>query len=712
MKEIYEYSTTAADNDFATSDGGMPEGQSRSSVNDAARARMAALKTHYLSPEWINFSVTGPEVADAATFTRVSGTQVTLTLAANDFTQYVGTGRLVLIKDGGGLGTDKIGQVTSSSYANPTTTINVTLNDGTDIDVAATGIWAHSISNLRQQALLDDSSGFYIPNGTTAADINAAIALAAAGNDGIVLLAHGAYSLEAAITITAGVQVLGADAAVNLGQQVAAGISPLITIQNGSSLENVVVAMNGNTGTAISMTGSLSCIFRNFSVSGGTDAIRISNATATGMLIENGILSGYTRHGIASDAVTDTHSGSLDGIAFDGSSTTDAAAAGIKVAGGWAISKIRGSNVGKASGEPRGIWLWNEASNDGGRQSSVTEAIVDAGSGNIAVGIEVGGDRNVVHGNVVNVNSGGTGIYVRTTSAGQSIQGANIQGNVINGGGCIRVNENVDGAIVHGNQCFPASGSQGIVDDGNNSDIKGNYVDGGTQNIRTDSNATGSEIYDNQLRNATTDAVLVDGGSSAFVRKNRIKGSPTNGINVSSGATDTRVIRNYVDSGITNKVTNASTTTREIHNSMDHYVPVWAAYSASDFLGGSTSELAITGLVGLNFPPGANKAYGRWRVWWSIENTGSPSTQTYRIRIGTAGGLSDPVAFTIGPVAGSAFNTTVRFPNVAEGEDEITGDNVYVCTDATELITVSADGASGNSRGRVHYLYFEWVSHE
>lgn len=110
---IESWSTTAGSNNSA-SPNGAPEGMAPSGVNDTIRQVMASVRSWYEDAQWINYGHT-PTRVDADTFT-----------VATDLTAIYHAGRRVKAT-GSATG---YATIASSSYSNPTTTVNVTMDSG------------------------------------------------------------------------------------------------------------------------------------------------------------------------------------------------------------------------------------------------------------------------------------------------------------------------------------------------------------------------------------------------------------------------------------------------------------------------------------------------------------------------------------------------------------------------------------------------------
>src|SRR5574343_930503 len=123
--KLSAYSTTPASNNSAAPDG-WPEKMAPSDVNDCAREMMARLREWYQDAEWIDLG-----------HTIASSTGSTIVLSG-DQTAYYTTGRPIRVNQSG----SQVGYISSSSYAAPNTTVNVsgfTVSSPTQVEVGIVG---------------------------------------------------------------------------------------------------------------------------------------------------------------------------------------------------------------------------------------------------------------------------------------------------------------------------------------------------------------------------------------------------------------------------------------------------------------------------------------------------------------------------------------------------------------------------------------------
>ena len=111
---IKSWSSTAADNDDADANINWLENQAPSTVNNSARAMMAAIRDQYVQTEWRDWGHTVTQ-ASATTFT-----------IGADVTSIYTAGRAIKCVDSSTL----YGTVTSSSFSSPDTTVTVSLDSG------------------------------------------------------------------------------------------------------------------------------------------------------------------------------------------------------------------------------------------------------------------------------------------------------------------------------------------------------------------------------------------------------------------------------------------------------------------------------------------------------------------------------------------------------------------------------------------------------
>jgi len=522
----------------------------RSDVNNAARQDLALLRRWYNDMEWQVVRTQGPDSpGDVGTFSRVSSTQFTITLAGTDLTEFFPAGRLLKIPDGSGAGVDLITQVVSSSYLSDVTTVNTSITSARAIDVAASDVLVYFSASARSQLFEEGSTVFFIPDTADSAGIQAAIDAAHAAGGGIVLLQAPAYTIDATITIDNAQQnvlILGDQHETTVIQEDGALLDDLFLIDHATArVEFKNILFDGN--RANNATGNCRIIRINaaarpiihhcFFADCGS-AIYLSGASIDGVRIDSCQFFTFETFGIATNAATDTSNGTIRSCALNGGGFVSADPAGIKVAGQWAISDCRLTSMGSAGLLPRGIWLWNETgTNNGGVDSSVVGCAVFANGAANGIGIELGGRRNRCVGNMCAMGSAGVGIYVHSLAAGQFIDGNTVHGNSVNGGLIgIQLNSLTGRNAVVGNSIIDAT--TGIeVDSQLGAIVSANHIRGGTTGINVGGNSDDVVVLTNVIDGTGTSGILVDvGATNADLRNNRMPNNAGTDVVYNSGS--------------------------------------------------------------------------------------------------------------------------------------------------------------------------------
>lgn len=140
MSDIQNWSTTAAANNDAPPDG-FPEGMEKSDVNDAAREVMAAVRTWYDDPEWLDLFVDYTVTRDSATEVRIAGLDAVTA-------GYVPTDRRIQIVGA----TTETGYIVSATYTSPDTVVTVNLDGAATVPTAVTQILLYAMKSVSQGA--------------------------------------------------------------------------------------------------------------------------------------------------------------------------------------------------------------------------------------------------------------------------------------------------------------------------------------------------------------------------------------------------------------------------------------------------------------------------------------------------------------------------------------------------------------------------------
>ena len=212
MSNFEDWKKTAAANTQAAPDG-FPEGMLRADVNNSAREMMAAIRRFWEDPEWVN------SVKDySVTFLSASAVKI----AGTDATALFQKGRKVRVRSASA--NNAYAFVSSSSYADPDTTVNLEDFDQTGtptpvtvVDASTEGIDAYFLggdeanSHGIGSAAFGGGAGstvFVVPIANTAAGIQTAVNTAAASG-GIVMLGDVTYPISAKIAVPSSVQIWG-----------------------------------------------------------------------------------------------------------------------------------------------------------------------------------------------------------------------------------------------------------------------------------------------------------------------------------------------------------------------------------------------------------------------------------------------------------------------------------------------------------------------
>ena len=163
MAVIESWSTTAALNN-SSSPNGWPENMSSAGLNDSAREMMAAIKTHYNDPEWLNRNYGATVTRDSATQFTVGGVDASGWFTADRRVKIVGT-------------TTGYGFVVSAAYSSPNTAVTVAMDSG-DVPTSPTLALVHHSATLNRSAFIGVPTGCCLPFSGAIANIPSGYLLA------------------------------------------------------------------------------------------------------------------------------------------------------------------------------------------------------------------------------------------------------------------------------------------------------------------------------------------------------------------------------------------------------------------------------------------------------------------------------------------------------------------------------------------------------
>ena len=631
IKAIWEWDTNPPDNDFLPAEGGFPELMARSGLNDALRIDLAELRKHYNDSEWIRVRIQGPDAADIGSFSKATDQRFTITITGpdQDVSSYFNDGRILKIVDGGatGAGSDLITQVDGdATYSLGVTTVNISSLDTIHDDATDAYVFVSSI--MRALALVDSDTDFYIPTTNDDIGVQDAVDRASTAGGGTVLLTSSNYTINNVITIDGSkghVVILGALPESTLRQGAAKDLSELLLIDTNELVkcENVKFnvdwdAQTGGNGYGVRIENGVSPTFVGCQFIDTKSGIKITDTNTRRIVIRDCKFADFRDFGISSNNQADTHQGFIEGCWFNTSELSGANPAAIKVAGNWQIVGNFIQNIAHASLLPRGIWLWNEESdNTGGNKCSVhANTIAGANAGNVRC-IEVGGRHNNITGNFCNVGTAGHGIFVASTAGGQVIVHNALTGNVLAGGSGIELNNLTARTKVSGNVISPTGPGNGIIVDGATKSLIGhNSITGGTDGIQVKNSAADNHIRSNSLWEQSGTAIEI------------------------GTATDTKITFNEVfDAGT--DITDSGTNTDRRGNSFDTMI-VEGDSSGSE---STTPEFDMSGATGLDMPAGGSA--GDYQIMGSVlVDSVTAATITIRLYTGANGTKADTLQAT------------------------------------------------------------------
>jgi len=599
-RELSEWSMTDASNNFTPEEGGWAEGMKRSDVNDAARADMGAIRRWYDDPEWLDLTV-------GATLDKITATAIRVN--SGDYTAYFGAGRRVRMT--GGTPSPVDATVTASQVLGGQTFVGLTDFSGhTEVPTAPTAIYSHITSSIQSASFLDP---VILPvTLLTDAGIQTAIDALEADGGGIIALEPGAtYTISNTLTVGLGTSegniriigrgaILQADASLDDEildiQDAAAGV-----IDANVTLEDVIFDGNSANQTVASAGIAMLSIGANVSnVWVRRCTFRDSYGDCVGILpgchkvwIENSIFEDMGEDGIfMTDSSNNIDQIVIRGCSFDTPCNTAGitTGAGIHFAGKVQIENCNFINMDHGTDTQIGIWGAVKAAasptDQSGRESSIVGCRFE-GTGANARGIYLQGRDCTVdscHFDFSGVGTEGVQVeYAGNEAERHVIKGCNFQ----NVNRAIRFQASAQDCIAQGNVFNGCAYC--IYDTGLRNKILSNVMYNGTFGITVDSGADDTMVALNTIDTMSSDCIIVVSGATRVQVVQNITNNPT-GSHLTDGGTDTGIIGGYSNyelefalaTSITAFTTGVSTETLVSDGAGNDYLTSFNALADSD----------------------------------------------------------------------------------------------------------------------------------
>lgn len=678
-REVYQWSKTAALNNFPPVDGGWPELMNRSDVNNASRENLRAMRQWYDDPEYLRLM--RDSAGAALTVSKLSANVVRIGGGTN-MTAYFPVGRRV--KMIGGAPDPVYAHVVSAAFSTPNTDVTLDTYTGhTEVPPGLTDILEHIASTLGKEAFLSLTvTGFYLPAAATRVALQAAIDAANAAGGGTVLAHHANYPLDATLTMKSNVALFGGSwwgTRLSLNNTVNAIAISFPSSTTRASIIGITLNANG----ANNATGS-----EGISVGDGCteividqirvldarrDGVRIFNSTTrnTDIHVSRFFMDAPGRHGVnVEDDITQNARIYIGPGTVSNPGAYDNDGSGVKWAGQVEIVGVQSIDLNRAAPSiQRGFWGEQKiaASSKHGRFSTLS-AFVARGSGEQVRGLDIGGEHNAI----------GPGVVFLT---GTSSRGAIVDATL---GGEIADRNLFIGVHVRG-----AAAGLRVEGDGRRNSFKDCHL----RDCTTGIDVIGDEniFQDCHIEGGTTH-VQVQSGAEQNVFKGNVHRDGTTGYSILAGAVDTVVEENDFDS-VTTAIADAGTSSRISGN----HPFLERSYSQKTGGDEAAGTIAIAGLTGIALPGVGGNGVRKFIVRPTIEaviiTAGPANTIFFQIHVGAAGGLGDAVVFrsatflgdTVSP-AGVHWSPTIEITPAAGDkvtiEAQSTGTTIFGNTTA------------------------------
>lgn len=620
MKDLPAWALTAPGNGLGiTDDGYMPEFQTRSSVNNAARERMRALRQFYDDGiEWLDLMRNRTFPFDPLPVSRISADTIRIVSGAVDMSGYFTAGRRIRTTTAGAPTDDVF--VASAVHAAPNTDVTINTSTGASVTAGIDGVLLLSISSLGRLAFDDSvSSDFIVPAGFTDANFADALAAADAAGGKTILLEAGVYALTQKHDIDFPVKIIGRGCGVtSLSMAAGANVDAVLDLFNPFGGFVVLEDFDIN-GQRPSQTGGLGYGIR---VQNGADRIRMNrievfNTYTDGIRIDNANPIASTseiwmnsvhvrspgRHGIAMSDAEST----LENVVVSGAVISNPGASGVADSAGiYAVGRCLLENVSvvglDAGGTQtqRGIWFGETLAASPNEQDAVDCSLTSfrvSGTGQNARGIEVDGRRIAVGNGVIACTGPVSRGIVIGGSGGLQAPNANVVANVVVHGANV-------GALLEPTAL--RNRLRGVGFKGCNSDViiqgDANRIDGCfsedtvTDVLRVQNGAIGNVVHGHQLYNVNDGFTLESGSDQTLLAE--IRAHIVNGdlFTVDAGALDA-YIRDVSQSGVAGSLIVENCTPGELAYDRIEGIADEVAYDVSG-IGTAGSPVAIGGFPG------------------------------------------------------------------------------------------------------------------
>jgi len=426
MSDLRRWALTAAGNDFPVPDG-WPEDMARSQVNNAARELMRAVRKWYDNPEWIDLMV--DTSGDPLTISFVSTSIVRV--EARDMTSYFTAGRRIRMSTGGGAYT--YGHVVSAAMTGPDTdvTVDTMSGAGSVVPAGVDQLDLHITSTLGTLAFQNALDlGFYVPVSNDDEGIQGAIDDANAAGGGIVLLTAAAYAVDGAITVKSDVVVFGSGPSSTVITVDAGLATTVISMSSRSAIVGVTINAAAQTATQDTIrvsTSSTEVIIQNVRLeSPANHGIRVGISGNKLINISDVWIEDPDKSGIiVEDDLDDNDEITLSNITVrdPGNDGTTVDVYGIQLAGRCSATNVNVTCDRASPQKQRGVYLTTKdsAGLKGSKECTVSNLLV-SGSGDQAIGIEIGGRGNAVSNVTMDLSgSSSRGIVIDSTGGGGQV---------------------------------------------------------------------------------------------------------------------------------------------------------------------------------------------------------------------------------------------------------------------------------------------------